>query len=136
MLDQIYALLHPFMPFLTEELWAIKGAEGPKRESLLALAHGRRSKGCEDPEAESEIGWLVDLVSDIRSLRAEMNLTSETELVLVGADAALQTRATHWEETIRRLARISRIGFAEAPPEILRRRSSCAAELSPFRSKG
>ncbi len=46
-----------------------------------------------------------------------MNLTSETELVLVGADAALQTRATHWEETIRRLARISRIGFAEAPPK-------------------
>ena len=81
-LDQIYALLHPFMPFLTEELWAIKGAEGPKRETLLALSEWPSLEGLEDAEAEAEIGWVVDLISEIRSLRAEMNLTSETELLL------------------------------------------------------
>ena len=116
-LDQIYALLHPFMPFLTEELWAIKGAEGPKRESLLALAAWPSLEGLEDAEAESEIGWVVDVISEARSLRAEMNLTSETELLLIGADEALKARATRWEETIRKLARLSRLGFAEAAPK-------------------
>ena len=51
--DEICKLLHPFMPFLTEELWAIKGAEGPKRETILALtplarsrsSHRRRGRG-------------------------------------------------------------------------------------------
>ncbi|MBI5312693.1 MAG: valine--tRNA ligase, partial [Methylocystis sp.] len=81
-LDQIYALLHPFMPFLTEELWAIKGADGPKRETMLALANWPSLEGLEDADAESEIGWVVDLISEVRSLRAEMNLTSETELLL------------------------------------------------------
>jgi len=86
-LDQIYALLHPFMPFLTEELWAIKGADGPKRETMLALASWPSLEGLEDAEAESEIGWVVDLISEVRSLRAEMNLTSETELLLAASNA-------------------------------------------------
>jgi valyl-tRNA synthetase len=116
-LDQIYALLHPFMPFLTEELWAIKGSEGPKRESLLALAAWPSLEGLEDAEAEAEIGWVVDLISEVRSLRAEMNLTSETELLLIGADDALKARATRWDETIRKLARLSQIGFADAAPK-------------------
>ena len=60
---------------------------------------------------------MVDLISEVRSLRAEMNLTSETELLLIGADAALQARAARWEETIRKLARQSSIGFAEAAPK-------------------
>ena len=115
-LDQIYALLHPFMPFITEELWAIKGAEGPKRETILALANWPSLEGLEDAAAENEIGWVVDLVSEIRSLRAEMALTSETELLLIGADAALQARARRWDETLRKLARLSRIGFADAAP--------------------
>jgi len=116
-LDQIYALLHPFMPFLTEELWAIKGSEGPKRESLLALAAWPSLEGLEDAEAEAEIGWVVDLISEVRSLRAEMNLTSETGLLLIGADDALKARATRWDETIRKLARLSQIGFADAAPK-------------------
>ena len=116
-LDQIYALLHPFMPFLTEELWAIKGADGPKRETMLALAAWPTLEGLEDADAEQEIGWVVDLISEVRSLRAEMNLTSETELLLIGADGALKARATRWDETIRKLARLSQIGFAEAAPK-------------------
>ncbi|MGD9541266.1 valine--tRNA ligase [Methylocystis sp.] len=116
-LDQIYALLHPFMPFLTEELWAIKGAEGPTRESLLALAAWPSLEGLEDALAEQEIGWVVDLISEVRSLRAEMNLTSETELLLIGADAALKARATRWDQTIRKLARLSCLGFADAAPK-------------------
>ncbi len=117
-LDQIYALLHPFMPFITEELWAIKGAAGPKRESLLALAQWPQLEGLEDEAAEAEIGWIVELVSEIRSLRAEMNLgTAEIPLVLVDAEEAAQARALRWQDTLQKLARLSGVGFAEAAPK-------------------
>ena len=60
-LDSIYALLHPFMPFLTEELWAIKGEAGSRREGPLALGPWP-TQGFEVDEAvEAEIGWVVDL---------------------------------------------------------------------------
>ncbi len=116
-LDQIYALLHPFMPFLTEELWAIKGEQGPPRQSLLALANWPSLTGLEDAQAEGEIGWVVDLVSEVRSLRAEMALAGETELLLIGADADLRSRVQQWDETLRKLARLSQIGFADVAPK-------------------
>ena len=118
-LDQVYALLHPFMPFITEELWTIKGGDGPKRESMLALAQWPQLKGLEDAAAEAEIGWVVDLISEVRSVRAEMNLPAgaEVSLVLVGADRQVETRARNWDETIRKLARLSNVSFADAAPK-------------------
>jgi valyl-tRNA synthetase len=117
-LDVIFRLLHPFMPFLTEELWAIKGEQGPQRDALLALSEWPRLDGLADPEAETEVGWAVDLVSEIRSVRSEMNVPAgaQVPLVLVGADAAARDRAARWNETIRRLARVSEIAFAQAAP--------------------
>ena len=117
-LDIIFKLLHPFMPFLTEELWAIKGAVGPARESLLVVSDWPALSGFEDPEAEQEVGWVVDLVSEVRSVRAEMNVpaAAHAPLVLVGADAETMARARRWEETIKRLARVSDIAFAVQAP--------------------
>ncbi|HMK88562.1 MAG TPA: class I tRNA ligase family protein, partial [Methylocystis sp.] len=120
-LDRVYALLHPFMPFITEELWAIKGAEGaprPAGETLLALAPWPQLEGLEDAEAEAEIGWIVELVSDIRSLRAEMNLQSaELPLVFVGVEPAVAERVARNEETLRKLARLSTLAFADRAPK-------------------
>ncbi|MFZ9501663.1 MAG: valine--tRNA ligase [Beijerinckiaceae bacterium] len=119
-IDEIAKMLHPFMPFLTEELWAIKGAEGPAREGPLALAQWPVHAGLQDAEAEAEIGLVVDLVSEIRSVRSEMNVpaSAQMELVIVGSDAALRTRLMPWLETIKRLARLSDVSFAtQAPPE-------------------
>jgi valyl-tRNA synthetase len=118
-LDQIYALLHPFMPFITEELWEATDAQGPKRESMLVLSQWPQLEGLEDAQSETEIGWVVDLVSEIRSLRAEMNLAANAEipLVLVGADAALKARAQTWEDTLKKLARLSGVSFADAAPK-------------------
>ncbi len=117
-IDEITKLLHPFMPFLTEELWAIKGVEGEPRESLLALASWPDLAGLEDAEAEAEIGWIVDLVSEVRSVRNEMNVPAGAQipLVLVEAPAAVEARARVWDETIRRLARLSEISFAPSAP--------------------
>jgi valyl-tRNA synthetase len=117
-LDQIFILLHPFMPFITEELWAIKGSEGPQRASLLALASWPDLSGLENETVEAEIGWIVDLVSEIRSVRSEMNVPASAQipLVLVSPGDVVQARVQHWDETIRRLARLSDISFASAAP--------------------
>jgi valyl-tRNA synthetase len=118
-LDQILPLLHPFMPFITEELWAKSGEYGPKRETLLALAPWPRLLGLSDPEADAEIGWVVSLVSEVRSVRAEMNVPAgaKVPLALVNANPEIQARARQHDETLMRLARLERITFAPAPPK-------------------
>jgi valyl-tRNA synthetase len=71
-----------------------------------------------DPAAEAEIGWLVDLVTAVRSVRSEMNIPPATliPLVLAGASADNKARAGRWTDVIKRLARISEISFADAAP--------------------
>ena len=118
-LDEIFKLLHPFMPFLTEELWAIKGAEGPPRESVLALAPWSGLPSLKDADAADEVGWVVTLVSELRSVRAEMNVPAAAlvPLVLVGTDATIAGWTVTWADTLKRLARLSDISSAgEAPP--------------------
>ena len=118
-LDEILKLLHPFMPFLTEELWAIKGEAGPSRKGLLALEPWPQLEGLDNAAAEAEIGWVVELVSEVRSVRSEMNVPAGAliPLVLVGADEAVAARARNWDETLRRLARLSGIAFAAEAPD-------------------
>jgi valyl-tRNA synthetase len=145
--DEILKLLHPFMPFITEELWAVTA----KRDSLLVLTPwSRKATGMTreqeslimatatsdpivapilladqfpadftDDAAEAEIGWVVDLITAVRSLRAEMNIVPATltPLVLVAASAEMQARAQRWSDVIKRLARISDITFADKAPE-------------------
>jgi valyl-tRNA synthetase len=115
--DEILKLLHPFMPFLTEELWRLTATQGAKREGLLALASWPRLEGLENEKAEAEIGWLVDLVSAVRSVRSEMNVpaAAQVPLVLVAGKEA-EARAGRWDEALRRLARLSEIAFVAKPP--------------------
>jgi valyl-tRNA synthetase len=144
--DEILKLLHPFMPFITEELWAVTA----KRDGVLALAPWPRKTDpltpeqmalatatnpedpfmppllvalnnaeFTDPEAEAEIGWVVDLVTAIRSVRAEMNIAPATltPLVLAGASAETKQRALRWNDVIGRMARLADISFADRAPE-------------------
>jgi valyl-tRNA synthetase len=113
--DQILRLLHPFMPFVTEELWSLTSSSA-ERQTLLALADWSPPQPLDDLAAEAEIGWLIDLVSAVRSLRAEMSVAAEVPLVLVAATSATAERAQRWDETIRRMARLSSISFAANAP--------------------
>ena len=73
-LAAIARVLHPFMPFLTEELWdAFAARAGTPNASLLALAPWPALEGLGDATSEAEIGWIVDLVSEVRSVRNEMS---------------------------------------------------------------
>ncbi|MBN6818644.1 valine--tRNA ligase [Methylobacterium radiotolerans] len=118
LIDQVAKLLHPFMPFLTEELWAIKGADLPER-GLLTLASWPDLGGLADAAAEAEVGFVVDLVSQIRSARSETNVPAGAQipLVMVGAAPEVRARAEAWRDTLLRLARLSEITFAETPPK-------------------
>jgi len=112
--DEILKLLHPFMPFITEELWAMTAPGG--RDTLLALAPWPHYSGLEDEAAEAEIGWVIDLVNAIRSVRAEMNVNAQIPLVLAGVSEDTKARARRWSEFVKRLARLSDLSFADEPP--------------------
>jgi len=148
--DEILKLLHPFMPFVTEELWAMtsqpvipgraesanpesrsttssassldsgsRAARGPGMtgKMLLALSPWPQLSGLTDDKAEAEIGWVIDLVTAIRSVRAEMNITAAIPLVLAGASTESKARAERWAEFIKRLARVSDISSATTAPK-------------------
>ncbi|HEY8567458.1 MAG TPA: valine--tRNA ligase [Beijerinckiaceae bacterium] len=119
LLDLICALLHPFMPFLTEELWAIKGAEGEPRANVLALSPWPELSGLKDAAAEAEIGWVVDLVSEIRSVRSETNVPAgaQVPLILVSPSPQVTERLPRWIDTIRRMARLSGVTIGDAAPK-------------------
>ena len=117
-LDQAVLLLHPFMPFITEELWSVTA--GPTaRETVAALAPWPSLAGLLDPTAEIEIGWLVDLVTEIRSIRTEIGVpgSAKVPLVMVQASEEVRERCARLGETLQRLARLGEIGFAETAPK-------------------
>jgi valyl-tRNA synthetase len=118
-LDQILKLLHPFMPFITEELWAHMVEHGIKRENCLALAQWPTPKGLQNPAADEEIAWVQSVISEVRSVRTEMNVPAGAKipLIVMGASKALKTRAQAHDETIMRLARLEDITFAEQAPK-------------------
>src|SRR5205085_6246203 len=113
-LDEILKLLHPFMPFVTEELWRVTAESGPPRDTLLVLAPWPRHEGLEDAASEAEIGWVIDLITAIRSVRAEMNVEPglQIPLTLVAASSETRARVERWDEFLKRLARLSEISFA------------------------
>ena len=111
LLDRIVALLHPFMPFITEELWSRNGERMP-----LALSRWPTLE-FEDAAAAAEINWLVALISAIRSVRAEMNVPAAAMVPLSVSGSSDQTKqrlAAH-DTVIRRLARIEAIDLAVNP---------------------
>jgi valyl-tRNA synthetase len=116
-LDEILKLLHPFMPFITEELWRVTAEQGPARTSLLALGEWPKLDGLSDDAAEAEIGWVIDLITAIRSIKSEMNINVNIPVVLAGVSAETQDRAQRWAEFIKRLARVSEISSAASAPQ-------------------
>ena len=118
-LDQTLKLLHPVMPFITEELWAELGREGPARDGLLIGAEWPVLPDTFiDASAEAEIGWLVDLVGEIRGLRAEMNVppSAKPPLAFIAPDAVTAELIARHRDLILTLGRVSEVGSADAAP--------------------
>ena len=111
-LDQALKLLHPVSPFLTEALWEQTAEFGPPREGMLIeAAWPEPQPGWLDREAAAEIDWVIGLVSEVRSIRSEMNVppSARTPLVLVGAGAATRERLARNRDRLCTLARLSEV---------------------------
>jgi len=119
-LDQTLKLMHPVMPFITEELWAQLADEGAARSetTLIGAAWPDLPDSFIDAGAEAEIGWLVDLVTDIRQLRAEMNIAPSIKppLAFVAPDMLTAERVMQHRDLILTLARVSEVSTVEATP--------------------
>ena len=120
-LDQTLKLMHPIMPFITEELWDTLAAEGAGRSeaTLIGAAWPVLPDSFIDGAAESEIGWLVDLVTEIRQLKAEMNVPQGAKpgLSFIAPDAVTAGRIARHRDLILTLGRVSDLSTVEAAAE-------------------
>ncbi|MBL4813399.1 MAG: class I tRNA ligase family protein, partial [Rhodobacteraceae bacterium] len=116
-LDQCVILLHPIMPFITEELWNISGS----RSKMLIHANWPTYTAAEliDPTAEAELDWAISLIEGVRSARAQMNVPASLMIPMLQleADAAAQSAWANNEVFIKRLAKIGSLEAVSAAPK-------------------
>jgi len=103
-LDRTYALLHPFMPFVTEELWRLTG----DRPAMLALSDWPDDAAI-DTDADREMGWVIGLIEAVRSARAQLGVPAgaRLDLLVTEADAPARAALTANAPLIARLARVA-----------------------------
>jgi valyl-tRNA synthetase len=108
-LDQILVMLHPLMPFVTEELWNSLGT----RDCELIVGRWPEPEAEVNYSAESEVNWLIELVSGIRSARAELNIPPgiKMDLYIYRDDPVLRLRCERQGDALMRLARLKSIHF-------------------------
>jgi valyl-tRNA synthetase len=104
-LDQLLVLLHPFMPFITEELWS---KMGPRDHDLIVAKWPMADARAIDPEAAKEVDWLIRLVSEVRAARNELGVSPGVRMPVHVRDAGSDTqgRLVRQSAAISRLARV------------------------------
>ncbi|WP_394154528.1 valine--tRNA ligase [Loktanella salsilacus] len=116
-LDQCFALLHPFMPFITEELWSLTGT----RDQMLALTPWpeQLTGDLVDTQAQAEMDWTISLIDGVRSARAQMNVPAglKIDVLRIEADSDAQKAQASNLPMIQRLARIENINDAAEVPK-------------------
>ena len=110
--DQILVMLHPFMPFITEELWNLTGS----RETELIIARWPQALYAVDSEAQGEIDWLIRLIGAMRTARTELNVPPGAKLSVVVHDAAEETRRRIDRQgaALARLGRVESLSFGDS----------------------
>ncbi len=118
--DRILALLHPFMPYITEELWARTVEHLAPRASLLIEGPWPELSALpKNADACTEMQWVIDLIAGVRSIRSEMNVPPAAKIALVLKDASPVTRArlARHHGVILTLARLSSAEIADTFPQ-------------------
>jgi len=116
-LDQCFILLHPIMPFITEELWQTLGT----RDKMLIHADwpGYTSADLVDAVADREMNWVIGLIEGIRSARAQLHVPAGAYIPMLhtGLSADAHSAWDKNETLIKRLARIESLDKAESFPK-------------------
>ncbi|MGY6536371.1 MAG: valine--tRNA ligase [Pararhodobacter sp.] len=114
-LDQCYILLHPIMPFVTEELW---GQTGTRARMLVHADWPEYGTDIADPAADREMGWAIGLIEAVRSARAQMRVPVGLKLPMLQLDADAAARAAYAANAalIEKLARIDGLHPADSLP--------------------
>ena len=114
-LEQTYVALHPFMPFITEVLWE-QTAE--RSDFLMQQSWPGLAGGFEDQAAADELGWVLRIISQIRSVRSDVNVPAgaKVPVSLTGANAETARCVDAHRDVIMRLARLEKFELAEAAP--------------------
>jgi valyl-tRNA synthetase len=114
-LRETLKLLHPIMPFVTSELWERQGGDG----LLMIAAWPELSALPADAAADAEMNWVVEVVSQIRALRSEMNVPNAARLALAFKDAspAATARFKRYADLLRNLARLDSVAEADSAVE-------------------
>ncbi|MCZ8018023.1 valine--tRNA ligase [Novosphingobium sp.] len=113
-LDQILVMLHPFMPFVTEELWS---KLGDRADYPLITAQWPQPGASVDPAAKAEVDWLIALIGNLRTAKNELGIAPGAKLDAYLPEPSAQTRAIIERNpaAIERLARLNGIRFEPAP---------------------
>jgi len=116
--DTIFQLLHPFMPFVTEELWA-RTAVTPRTDMLIEGPWPKLDGLPKFEAASRAMNWVIDLVKGVRSVRSEMNVPPAAKIALVLKDASAESKATLAanHDVILTLARLISADVADALPK-------------------
>ncbi len=138
-LDQTLKLLHPIMPFVTEELWGRLAEFGDARQGqLITEAWPALPARLIDTEASAEVDWVIELISEVRSIRAAMNVPAAAKVPLVLCDAAPDSleRVQHWRELIERMARLDWLRISDQLPDgaavFTHHEATAALVIGPF----
>ena len=115
-LDGVCRLLHPMIPFVTEEMWGMLPGSGDRDGPLIVARWPVPSPGLTDPQAEAGFEWLRELIVRVRGLRKEYRVGEGTEVALYVTGGASAELLAGREEMLRRLARIAAVQQAPPPP--------------------
>ena len=117
-LDETLKLLHPFMPFVTEELWERRATGRVEERGFLMGQSWPKYDIARDADADTEIQWVLDLITEIRSLRNDLGVPagSKIPLSLVKAGPVIEDRAVRHEDILKRLARLEDIIVSDTVP--------------------
>jgi valyl-tRNA synthetase len=118
-LDQIVHLLHPFMPYVTEQLFQEFGKPIGREGLLISQSWPALDETLIDTAADAEVNWVIRLITSIRSTRSDLNVPAGAKVpfALVGASAESEKRLQTYQSLIERLARLESVSAAKEAPK-------------------